>query len=75
MALSALCDGTADCSNGNDETSPICESKVLRYLHKAKIEGHVDRALSYPWTLAGIATTKSLIQELILHQVRAINFM
>ena len=27
VALSALCDGIADCSHGNDETSPICESK------------------------------------------------
>ena len=27
VPLSALCDGTADCSNGNDETSPICDSK------------------------------------------------
>ena len=27
MGLSVLCDGTADCSNGNDETTPICESK------------------------------------------------
>ena len=26
VSFSALCDGTADCSNGNDETSPICES-------------------------------------------------
>ena len=26
VSLNALCDGTADCSNGNDERSPICES-------------------------------------------------
>ena len=31
VALSVLCDGTADCSNGNDETSPICES-IYNYI-------------------------------------------
>lgn len=31
VALSSLCDGNADCSNGNDETSPICESKKVKY--------------------------------------------
>ena len=30
VALSTLCDGNADCSNGNDETSPICESKKMK---------------------------------------------
>ena len=27
VGLSDLCDGEADCSNGRDETSPLCESK------------------------------------------------
>ena len=31
VALSVLCDGTADCSNGNDETSPICESESIAH--------------------------------------------
>ena len=28
VSLGELCDGTAQCSNGHDETSPLCESKT-----------------------------------------------
>ena len=31
VGLSALCDGTAECSNGKDETSPLCESELSSY--------------------------------------------
>ena len=37
VSLNVLCDGIADCSNGNDETSPICESKLLYILSNQQI--------------------------------------
>lgn len=31
VPLEVLCDGQANCFNGDDETTPLCESESCRY--------------------------------------------
>lgn len=33
VSLANLCDGNADCTDGDDETTPLCESKLQIIKH------------------------------------------
>jgi hypothetical protein len=37
VILEQLCDGIADCGAGDDETTPLCESKLLTYSSPASL--------------------------------------
>ena len=52
VTLDKLCDGTADCSNGNDETTAICESKLVidHYLYNNKCTySYLSRVVRYKY--------------------------
>ena len=44
MTLAALCDGHANCSAGDDETTPLCESEILDTVFIPKV--HILLAIS-----------------------------